>query len=165
MGLLMEDNKTNTPQVGKKFWQYTKSLKANNSGIGIFSVNGEDYSDMNGKAEALSCQYISVFTDEDLTSLPTMDGTPFPTIENLHIDVEGINKLLLGINPKKASGPDGIPSRLLKELHEEFAPVITEIFSQSLEKESLSEDWLTANITAILRRAINVAPPIIVRCP
>ena len=158
MGLLMEDNKTNTPQVGKKFWQYTKSLKANNSGIGILSVNGKDYSDRKGKAEALSCQYSSVFTDEDLTSLPTMDGTPFPTIENLHIDVEGVNKLLLGINPKTASGPDGIPSRLLKELHEEFAPVITEIFSQSLEKGSLPEDWLTASITAIFKKGNKCDP-------
>ena len=69
-----------------------------------------------------------------------MDGTPFPTIENLNIDIDGVNKLLQGINPKKASGPDGIPSRFLKELHEEFAPVITEIFSQSLEKGSLPED-------------------------
>ena len=57
------------------------------------------------KANALSQQYSSVFTTEDLSQIPCLVGKPLPTIEPLVIDPEGVEKLLCDINPKKANGP------------------------------------------------------------
>jgi hypothetical protein len=37
-------------------------------------------------------------------------------------------KLLSALNPNKATGPDNISGRFLKELHEELAPAPTLIF-------------------------------------
>jgi len=45
---------------------------------------------------------------------------------------EGVAKLLKEINPYKASGPDEIPCRVLKELAVELAPVVTALFCQTL---------------------------------
>ena len=57
-----------------------------------------------------------VFTHEDPdTTIPDPDGDPFPTMNQFTVSEEGVRKLLQKSNPWKASGPDMIPARLLKE--------------------------------------------------
>ena len=51
----------------------------------------------------------------------------------MHISEEGVTKLLKELNPNKASGPDKIPCRVLKELAVELAPVVTALLRQTLE--------------------------------
>jgi hypothetical protein len=41
-------------------------------------------------------------------------------------------KLLSALNPNKATGPDNISGRFLKELHEELAPAPTLTFQASI---------------------------------
>ena len=73
---------------------------------------------------------------------------------------DGVLKLLKRINPNKASGPDMIPARILKDLAEEFASFLTEIFQRSLTDGEVPMDWLSANVTAILKRVIDSRPAI-----
>ena len=86
------------------------------------------------------------------TEIPEMKGDPFPTIDDLTIDTEGVRKLLEEVNPRKASGPDGVSSHILRELNKELAPIIRYIFNQSLETGDIPTDWLTANISAIFKK-------------
>ena len=51
---------------------------------------------------------------------------------DLEITCNGIIKLLKRLNPHKAAGPDGIKPRVLKELAESVAPILTIIFRKSL---------------------------------
>ena len=44
-----------------------------------------------------------------------------PPMPSITITVQGVDKLLTGLNPNKAQGPDEISPRLLKELHTEIA--------------------------------------------
>jgi len=44
------------------------------------------------------------------------------------ITVQGVDKVLTGLNPNKAHSPDKISSWLLKERHTEIAPILTIIF-------------------------------------
>ena len=54
-----------------------------------------------------------------------MDRTPFPDLEQIEIQPDGIKKnLLSALNPNKATGPDNISGRFLKELHEELTPAL-----------------------------------------
>ena len=48
---------------------------------------------------------------------------------------------LQSLNPSKSSGPDGIPSRLLKELAPEISSSITCIFNKSLYEGSFPSNW------------------------
>ncbi len=52
----------------------------------------------------------------------------------------------------KASGPDGIPCRILKELSVELAPVITKLFQKSLQTGKIPNDWSKANVTPIFKK-------------
>ena len=54
---------------------------------------------------------------------------------------KGVLELLESLIPDKASGPDGIPARVLKECAVPLAPVLTEFFQQSIDLEQVPEDW------------------------
>ena len=44
---------------------------------------------------------------------------------DIHVSVSGVEKLLSKLNIHKATGPDEIPSRILKEYASEIAPTLT----------------------------------------
>ena len=50
---------------------------------------------------------------------------------DITVNIPGIAKLLSGLNPYKACGPDQIPPRLLKECADEIAPSLGLLFSAS----------------------------------
>ena len=51
---------------------------------------------------------VSVFTEEDTTSLPSLDNQPPVGINPLVINSEGVIKLLKDLHQHKASDPDDI---------------------------------------------------------
>lgn len=71
---------------------------------------------------------------------------------DINITLEGVYRLLKGINPAKACGPDNLPSRVLKECATEIAPVIRLLFQLSLNNGTLPADWLLANITPLFKK-------------
>ena len=52
----------------------------------------------------------------------------------------------------KASGPDGVPTYLLRELSHELAPILASLFQQSLDQGQLPNDWIKANEVPILKK-------------
>jgi hypothetical protein len=109
-------------------------------------------------------QFESVFTKGDnTTNIPALEGDQYPDIPRLSIDVHGMHKLLTQLKVSKASGPDGLPNRVLKELANQLAPVLTILFQQSIETNILPEDWRNANVTPIFKKgdrykAVNYRP-------
>ena len=71
---------------------------------------------------------------------------------DIDISREGVLKLLKKINPNKASGPDMIAARILKDMAEELAPILTEIFRRTLADGEVPVDWRSANVTAIFKK-------------
>ena len=49
------------------------------------------------------------------------------------VHIEGVAQLLTSIQPHKASGPNNLPARFLKEVANEISPVLTVVFQASLE--------------------------------
>jgi len=85
----------------------------------------------------LNDQFSPVYTIDDncreTIAYPTPKVSSFPMIQPLHIDAQEIHKLLSELDPYKASGSDGIPPRLLKELSVHIAPILVLIFNASLQ--------------------------------
>ena len=63
-----------------------------------------------------------------------------------------------GLNPSKASGPDQVPARLLKELSKELAPVVTALYKQSFDTGDVPEEWTTAWITPVFKKGSRSDP-------
>ena len=63
-----------------------------------------------------------------------------------------ISECLNGLDTSKACGPDGIPSRLLKECHQQIAPSLCDDFNHSLVSGRVASEWKSANVTPIHKK-------------
>ena len=71
----------------------------------------------------------------------------------LEIGIDGIIKQLENLNQKKATGPDELPTGVLKETAKQIAPIITKISQQSYDTGKLPDDWLQALVTPIHKKS------------
>ena len=90
-------------------------------------------------------------TKEEFDTQNAMQGQ-FPTCPELNIICNGIEKLLIKLNPGKAPGPDNIRPLILKELATEIAPILHSIFVKSLESGIVPDDWKKAHVTPIYKK-------------
>ena len=79
-------------------------------------------------------------------------------MKHLTIAREGVLKLLTNLKPNKASGPDGISARVLKEAASELAGPLCNIFNMSLQYCSVPDDWRHANVTPIFKKGDRSRP-------
>ena len=137
----------------KPFWKYIKSKRQDSSGISPLLGDGKLHSDSQDQANILNQQFCSVFTKDKGDPTPTINSEPTPTIQDLtSISARGVEKLLSTIKDNKASGPDNIPNRLLRELAPQLSHVLAVIFTQSLTSGHLPKDWKEANIAPIFKK-------------
>ena len=81
------------------------------------------------KAAEFNGQFTNVFTKSEYSQVPLLDrSTHF--MEDIVVTKEGVTKLLKGLNPSKALGPDELHPRVLKELAAELGPFLR-IYSSS----------------------------------
>ena len=81
-----------------------------------------------------------------------MTQSPYPDLSPIEIDITEVAGLLKQIDPFKAAGPDGIPSRLLKEVASELSPSITLLFNASLQQGNIPDDWKKALVTPLFKK-------------
>ena len=65
---------------------------------------------------------------------------------------DGVLKQLKNLDIHKASGPDEIPARLLKEYAPLIAPTLTKIFQNSIDQSTIPKDWKKANVTPLFKK-------------
>jgi len=115
--------------------------------------DGLTYSEPAAKAEILNKQFGSVFTsDKPSQSLPDKGPSPYGSMEVIAVTTHGVYKLLAGIKAHKATGPDEIPGRLLKELASDLAPTFTTLYQASFNQGRVPDDWKIAFVTRILKK-------------
>ena len=136
----------------KKFWSFVKSLKKDASGITSLRENGILESDTRDKANICNRQFELAFTRETDDDLPSKGDSPFPAMEDITVDPAGVAKLLAKLNIHKASGPDGLNARVLKECSSEVAPVLAYIFNESLVEGVVPDEWRQANVIPVFKK-------------
>ena len=143
----------------RQFWKYIRTRRKDSSGISTLLVNDQFISDPEGKATTLSNQFQSVFTREDLSSVPSLDTiNHIPTMPAISITSNGIKNLLCNLDPNKAMGPDKISPYILKYCAAEISPILQIIFTQSLNTGELPSDWLKANICPVFKKGNRSSP-------
>ena len=66
--------------------------------------------------------------------------------------LEFLKPFLKALDPNKATGPDSIPPRLLKETAQQIAPSLTKLFNRSLSCGIFPDDWKLANIVPVHKK-------------
>ena len=116
----------------RRFFKYIKSQRVDSTGLTTLTTANGAVSDNLGMATHLNNYFSSVFTKENAQALPNLTSS-FPEMESFTVSENGVLKLLLSIDPKKSGGPDGVPSRILKEGATQITPILTYLFNRTLQ--------------------------------
>lgn len=73
-------------------------------------------------------------------------------MEVITVSLNGVIKLLKNLKPFTTSGPDAIPTRLLKETAEEVAPAVRLLFQATIQQGRLPSIWKKAHIVPIYKK-------------
>ena len=92
-------------------------------GISIFFLEKNHNPPFKLNGRSLNAQFKSVYTQEDHTNIPHKGPSPYSAMQNITITENRVYKLMRNIKRHKATGPDNIQARNLKELALELTPI------------------------------------------
>ena len=142
----------------KKFYSYIKQKRTETMGVPVLFSNDRYHVTDVDKAEALNKQFQSVFVHEASNDIPDLGPSQYPNIGTLTFTRNGVAKLLQGLKPNKASGPDDMPARVLKELAYSITDIVTFLFQQSYNCGRVPSDWLHARVTGLHKKGDKMCP-------
>lgn len=77
-------------------------------------------------------------------------GTPPLTLK---VEPEDVRRVLRAVNPRKATGPDGVPGKVLKACADQLAQVFTDIFNRSLDEAIIPTCLKSATIIPVPKKS------------
>ena len=138
----------------RDFYRYINSQKKDTQCIPpLKRKNGKGVaqSDLE-KAEEFNGRFTDVFSKNEHTQVPLLDRSA-PFMNDIAVSKDGVIKLLKGLNPSKALGPDELHPRVLKELATELGPVLAHLFQQSIDTGEIPKEWSLANICPLFKKS------------
>ena len=103
-------------------------------------------------ATIFNTYFASVFSSENLPDeLPTETSGP-PVLTELTLTEPEVETILNSLDTNKATGPDEIPARLLKNTAAIVAPSLCKLFNKSLQHGIVPRDWKLANVVPVYKK-------------
>ena len=90
--------------------------------------------------------------DESNTSLPPLSDLPPFKLDSISVSSDEVTSVLTSLNIGKASGPDSINNRLLKELAQPLTPPLKDLFNYSFAIGKVPSIWKQANVSPIYKK-------------
>ena len=104
------------------------------------------------KVNICNRQFQSDFTHKSDAGIPSKGTSPFTPMGEITVDPNGVLKLLNKLKIHKASGPDCLSARVLKECSSEIAPILALIYNETLAQGTVPDDWRQANVAQIFKK-------------
>ena len=99
-----------------------------------------------------------MFSTDNTSNIPDLGTSQYNEAPQITITQNGVYKLLHGLNQHKATDPDEISTKFLKEMAAPVTPALTFIFQASLNQGQTPEDWKLANISPIFKKGDKSKP-------
>lgn len=140
----------------KAFYKYVNSqLKTRNGISELLKDDGTTATNDLEKAETLNEFFSSVFTREDLSSIPEqVERQLHQQLLEVTFTHEEVLKILKSLKTDKSPGPDKIHARVLKECAEVLTEPLYELFRQSLNEGRMPQSWKEGHITSIFKKGL-----------
>ncbi len=137
---------------GSKVFDYIRSIKKSSNFPNTVVLNDVSASSDINKATLFNTFFRSVFKSSNIP-FPNPDSLPDPKLkmDNIEITDLDVYSVLNSLDPNKATGPDGIPARLLKTCALALYQPIHHIFTQCLEQSYTPTEWRIHQITPIFK--------------
>lgn len=145
------ENKNISP---KKWWHLAKSFLGQNkkSSYPPLIENNNIFVGNTEKAELFNNYFVHQATIDTVgVSLPYKDP-PLTQLTKINFVPSDISDLIKCLDTTKASGPDLISNRMLKEAANSIVPSLYRLFQSSLDSCSFPDNWKTANVTPIHKK-------------
>ena len=68
------------------------------------------------------------------------------------VDISDIEREIRNINPKKATTNNNIPPKILKKSFKVSAPVLNNLFNESIEKNEFPQNLKLADVTPVFKK-------------
>ena len=134
----------------KEFWKSIKLLNKQESSVPTLFSNGTEVSDNREKAVLLNTYFYECFNNE---SVPLASHLPFLPLQDCPLDLlcneAEIFDLIVGLDPNKSTGPDGISVTMLRRTVDAVVPSLTKLFNLSLTSGAFPEAWKLARIVPV----------------
>ena len=146
------ENKTN---CSKDCWKTLKTfIKPNQtSSIPPPNVNGDIYSDNTDKATIRNDYFTEQLSlDDSNANLPADLNIPDFTLYSISITANKVESVLKALQTGKASGPEAINNRILKELAKPISFPLSDLSNASLIKGQVPALWKQAYATPIHKK-------------
>ena len=107
-------------------------------------------------AELFNQYFVLVFASDHVTPAPERGNGQLPNsdqfLTGVFLSVSEVDLILLNLDASRATGPDELPAKILKETADVIAPSLTKLFNKSLRLDCLLEDWKLANIFPVIKK-------------
>ena len=147
----------NIKNDSKSFYAYVRSKQNVHDKVGPLEDSaGNIISQGFLMAEDLNGYFSSVFTKEDISSLPVADakfqGAKSDCLGPLVVTPELVAKKIKAMKDNKSPGVDGIPPKLLMETVEQISIPLARVFNLSLKEGVVPFEWKEANIIPLFKK-------------
>ena len=148
----------NIKQDCKSFYAYIRSKQRCKETVGPLKDSaGNVLTDDKLTADLLNKYFVSVFTKEDLSTIPEPEkvfigNSITKGLNKIQISEEIVLKKLVELNVNKCVGVDDLHPKLLYELRYELLKPLCTLFSLSVETALIPQDWRDANVTPLFKK-------------
>jgi len=141
----------------KSFYAYARSKSKSKVQVTtLLNEHGMKLSDDVDIAQSFNTYFASVFTQEDINSIPKPVDVFVNSDDKKLIDISftqhDIDVQLAKLRIDKAAGADGLSPRLLSETKQEISYPLLILFRKSLDEASVPDDWKCANVCPIFKK-------------
>ena len=148
---------TNLSVGEKKYWKIAKEVYGSKKTIGIPALKDGNKSITTSleKSECLNNYFAIQQTQPPLRFNQQLAPIQFLTesrIESIQTTKEEVLKILKGLDIGKATGPDGVSNRLLKETSLAISEPLSILFNKSFELGKVPKIWKEANLSPIFKK-------------
>ena len=127
----------------------------------LLKPDGETASDDKEKADLLN-EFFASQTRLDSSSsktFPTTQTQLVPTLDRIEATEREVLSILNSLNPNKSTGPDDIPTKLLKMCAILIVEPLTKLFNKSLQEGVFPDTWKSAIIKPIFKNKGSPSDP------
>ena len=148
-------NKLTSNIRSKDWWRilkdFIKSDSDHHTCPPILIDNDIAISDNREKANLLNSFFSSQANIDDSNVYRQQLAIPSVVMHNILITPDEVNSILKSLPQGKASGPDGVDNRILRELSDELSQPLSDLFNLSLSQGTVPNIWKEAHVCAVFK--------------
>lgn len=151
----LADKLASNSSESRDWWKTLKSFikPSKSSSLPPLVKDGEVFQKEKDKANLLNDFFTQqTFLDETNASLPHLNSQIETSLDTITITPSEVEDILKSLKTGKATGPDNINNRILKEVAYPLSFPLCELYNLSLTKGTVPSVWKQANVTPVFKK-------------